>query len=531
MKTILKRILVGPMLLLSAAACADLDVVNPNDADAARALQSADDVEALIAGAYNSWHSGWGSSGGPSLFMSNTSFQHTAPWANFGMEQYARIPRIPIVNQTADGYYSYFTRPWRYSYRALSAVADGFRALDNDPALVEALGDSRARRARAFGRLVQGLATAEIAAMYDRGWVIDENVDPKDPGDPLEPQALMDVASGYFGEAISLAGQGSFDIPVGWMSRATDAAELARFAHSMRARYLAATPRSPSDAVDWGKVVADIDAGITEDFVYLASSDNGWFNAGAYYANRPGWSEVPYYIWGMADQSGRYQNWLALSVNDKHPIIDGVPTLIDTPDLRFPQGETVEEQMANPGTRLGVPSDILSMWARPDRGTWRWSYYRLVVNLPYFNSGAEIDLPLISTREMALLKAEALLESNQAAAAAAIINETRTANGLSATDAAGTNADCVPRLPDGQCGDLFELYKWERRLETINMGPIGVGFYFDSRRWGDLYKGTWLQFPAPCQDMEILSLSCDSYGGVGGAGASLGSSYSYPDGG
>jgi hypothetical protein len=60
-------------------------------------------------------------------------------------------------------------------------------------------------------------------------------------------------------------------------------------------------------------------------------------------------------------------------------------------------------------------------------------------------------------------------------------------------------------------------------------GPLTVGFYFDSRGWGDLWLGTPLQFPVPCQDVEILGLlPCNAFGGVGGEMASPGSSYNWP---
>ena len=58
MKNLAKKFMVGSMLLLGATACANLDVANPNDADASRALATAGDVESLIAGGYNTWFNG-----------------------------------------------------------------------------------------------------------------------------------------------------------------------------------------------------------------------------------------------------------------------------------------------------------------------------------------------------------------------------------------------------------------------------------------------------------------------------------------
>lgn len=526
-----KHLAVGSMLLLGAAACADLDVVNPNEANADRALETAADVEALIGGAYNAWYTGNHSWNGAGPFLSNASFQHTAPWANFAMEKYGRIPRIPIINDVADGDYEQFSRDFTFAYRAAAAVADGFRAFDKDPEIAQDLGEERVSRARAFGRFVQGLAHAQIALLYNEGWVIDENVDFFEAGEPMGHAELMEVAMGFMDDAISLASQGSFEIPSGWMQRDVDSDEFIRFAHSMKARYRALNARTPAEreAVDWAQVIADVDAGITEDFVVFADDNAGWGSAVWFY-NAPGWAEVPYFIWGMADQSGRYQNWLDLSLSRKHPIINGEPTLIITPDQRFPQGETVKAQQENPGMYFASPADIASVWAQPGRGTWRWSYYRHTKHIDYVDAGAVGDLPEITVRELRLLKAEGLLRMDDRAGAAAIINETRVANGgLNPTDAAGTNTSCVPKLPNGECGDLLEMLKWEKRTETAMYGPVTVGFYFDSRGWGDLYRGTPLQFPVPCEDVEILGrLPCITFGGIEGEMASPGSTYGWP---
>ena len=213
------------------------------------------------------------------------------------------------------------------------------------------------------------------------------------------------------------------------------------------------------------------------------------------------------------------------------------PFLIVTADTRFPRGTTLTEQIANPGDYYVIPTedggaayDFSEHFTLPGRGTWRWSYYYYLNpgNPEHFEYWFGIDfvIPLIKFAELNLLRAEALLETGNTAGAAAIVDITRTAHGL---DASGDGNDaCVPKLPNGSCGDLMEMLKWEKRLETLISGPIGVAMYFDSRRWGDLYRGTTLQFPAPCQDMEILQLACETYGGVGGTMSSSGSSYGYP---
>lgn len=524
-----RNLAVGTLLVFSAAACADLDVANPNDADAERSLNTASDVVSLIAGAYNAWFEGTYDNDGPGMFLSNASFQHTAPWANFGMEFYGRLPRQPIVNDAAHSYYGNMTRAWYRSYRAIAAVADGLRALE-DPTIAEQLDADEIVRAQAFGNFILGMSHATIAALYDQGFIIDETTDITQPQTAIGYQELMTAALGYFDEAIALSSGADFELPETWMQAAVSADDLLRISHSMKARFRAAAARTPDEraAVDWDAVIADVDAGVTENFVVNMDANNGWYNSVLDYGTYPGWSESPYFIYGMADQSGNYQAWLDVPIADKHPDVAGNPTLIITPDLRFPQGDTWPEQQENPGLYLHSPIDITDVWARPDRGTWRWSYYKEERFEPYY-TWTDFSHNEINVIEMHLLKAEGLLRGGDAAGAATIVNATRTAAGLNATDAAGTNTSCVPKLPNGECGDLMEMLKWEKRIETAWQGLLGAPWYFDSRGWGDLWFGTPLQFPVPCRELQVLNmLPCYSFGGSGGTMASPGSSYAFP---
>jgi len=170
MRTMLRYLAVGSLLLLGTGACSDLEVVNLNDPDAGRSLSSAGDVESLISGSYNTWFNGVYNYSGPGMFLSNQAFQHTAPWANAGMEQYGRLPRMSIQNDVADNYYGNFTRVWTYSYRAIAALADGLRALE-DPDIADELGAESVARAKAYGKFVQGLAHATVAVYVGSRWM------------------------------------------------------------------------------------------------------------------------------------------------------------------------------------------------------------------------------------------------------------------------------------------------------------------------------------------------------------------------
>ena len=144
------------------------------------------------------------------------------------------------------------------------------------------------------------------------------------------------------------------------------------------------------------------------------------------------------------------------------PLKTSGPVLIVTPDLRFPRGETLEDQSAQPGRYYAINPDTGVVWAGR---AWQWSVYRDDRYRDYLDSGSAL-VPEIDVAEMDLLRAEALYRLGDAAGAAELVNRTRVASGLSATDASGANASCVPRLPDGSCGGLLEMLKWEKRMEV-----------------------------------------------------------------
>lgn len=532
-RTAVLSALPAALLCLAPAGCYDLEVANPNHADLGRAFVSARDVEAHVAGAYRGWHEAQASYQGVALMLSAVSFQHST--ANVCEAPYAEIPRRAVENSQAC---IESARTWAQLYATLVTLRDGLKVLDARPDFQAQLGAAATARLRAYARFVQGLAHGSLALLYDRAAKVDEHADPA-AMELLEYRELMETALAYLDEAASLSVGASWPvIPATWMSVEVAPAQLARLARSHAARLRASVARTPAEraAVDWHAVDMDADAGIAEDWAMDLDPDGepvAWPAPALWFLFQPTrhLTQAPYFILGMADQSGSYQRWLDLPLWDRapDPLLNGqpAPVLIVSPDTRFPRGASVAEQVANPGTMFVVPESTAPGWIRPDRGTWRWSYYRYAGAADY---GSLLDTrwPVLTAAEMRLLRAEALLRNGNPAGAAALINVSRTAHGLRPTDASGTNTDCVPRLPDGTCGDLMEMLKWEKRLETYMKGPFFSSWYFDGRGWGDLHGGTFLQLPVPCSEATILSIACYTFGGEGGDWSAPPTVYRWP---
>ncbi len=514
---------VAATMLFGTSACGDLAVENLNAPDAARALANPGDVEALISGAWISW---WQPTywSGPGPWLSNVAFQHSAYPANFGMVHFSQIPRVPTTNSTAFGFYTEIS--WAYTAwnRAIAAVNDGLRAI-----LVDKTVDLGADEARAvaWGRFVQGLAYGYLALLYDEGPLVDETTDLEQTPEFVGYQELMARSLEYLDEAHAIASTNAFTVPDTWIWLTTESmtsTQFARYIRSFKARLRANLARTPEEraAVNWNAVLADAQAG--DPLAYTTTRVGFRSNWSLYYMLLRGWGQMSYFVHGMADQSGQYQEWMGLPVEQRTPILPSGPFLVQTPDLRFPQGETIEEQRANPGVRLMMVATPGDQWSRPDRGEWRWSYYH-DVRSPLL--GIQGTLWDIAPAELDMLAAEAHYRLGNRAAAADLINKTRVPAGLNATNADGLNTSCVPKLPNGQCGDLFEMLKWEKRMEAgFNHGLVNASWYFNGRGWGDLMQGSILQLPVPDLVAQLANRPTRDYGGNLEFGAPVGT-YGY----
>jgi hypothetical protein len=517
----IRRFLTGAALLgaMTVGACTDLSVGNINQPETERVLAAPGDVENLISSAYRNWWDTSRNYDGVALIMSVASFEHSAMAANAGMEERGRIPRVAINNSPADAFAHAYEPPWFRNYSAISAVNQGLQRID---AGLEIGNATQTTRARAFAKFVQGLAHAHVALVFDQGVIFTEDIDVATTQLQMQPYGdVMAAALQMLTEAANIAGSATFTIPQGWMTQEMSSQQFVRVINSYKARFRAEVARSPAErqAVNWNQVIAEVDAGITSNFNVNNDGDI-WVDEFNIYANFPGaWSQLTYWIHGMADVSGAYQQWIATPTAQKQPF------LLVTPDQRFPQGTTAAEQFANDGRYIWYEGSVGHV--RAERGTWRWSFYRDYRFDDFLFGGYVGPLPEITTAEMDLLKAEAYLRTNRAADAVALINRTRVAvGGLPAVTAAGVPqaANCVPKLPNGQCGSLLEALKWEKRLETYH-SRMGAWF-FDSRGWGDLMEGTFLHLPVPAKELQTLQLPVYTTGCPAGNAAPVGT-YGY----
>ena len=144
------RIVSAAMLAFAFTACesfdelADLEVINENAPDRARAIQEAGDVESLISSSFATWYEGsyWGN---PAMALHLGADEGTMSWGNFGGQQLSSEPRVAWPNTTSWGYRAFVEAPWYSEYEALSSIYDGLLGIENDPTLCDEIDCDRAR--------------------------------------------------------------------------------------------------------------------------------------------------------------------------------------------------------------------------------------------------------------------------------------------------------------------------------------------------------------------------------------------------
>jgi hypothetical protein len=499
-------------VVFAAGACLDLDIVNENDPDRKRALESPGDIEALIAGGFINWYD-VETYYYPAGAMSVAADAHSSSWGNFGMRDAGWEPRKAFDNDAAYSYNDVAELPWLWSYRPLAGIRDGLLAIRNDREKMDrALGEDNTERLLVFGKLVQALSLASLAVIFDRAFVVDEDTDLGNLG-LVEYTEVWKAAEAKFGEVISMSQGASWQIPSIWVGCNGDwsSAYTAEIARTYRARYASQVARTEAEraSLDWAAIKADAAPGISKHFAgYYDTCTWAWHGTKWLLAIHAGWGRLDYRTIGPSDASGEWEKWINAAPDDKRPFN------IDTDDRRITGGTPDSDGMY-----------IKYMGNSPfpaDRGIyhysnyidWRWRYI--------YDANFVAEWPDMTAKELDFLAAEANFRLGNKDAAMAIVNKYRTTNGqlpaFTSVDGVAPGGDrCVPQNADGSCGNLWEALKYEKRIELFHYG-MGTE-YFDDRGWGDLVTNTWLQLPIPASELEILLQEVYTFGGPGGGSA------------
>jgi len=486
----------GALAMLAVVpACLDMDVVNLNQPDADRALASPSDVEALLStGYFRFWN---GTQKYLSLPMMVSANEITSSWGNWGMNDRGTRPRISWDNSPTYANRGMLTTPWGQIYEAISNVTDGIVAIEGGLQFRDSEGRDQNPRALAYARFVQGVSHGWLAMTFDQAIIFDETVNLEDGVPSPSPYTeVLAAAQRYLEEAIAISEANTFQLPGGdnsWINeRPLTNVELAQWAHSYLARYLAGVARTPAEraALDWNRIAFHAERGVTDRASVEGDGSIWWWAA----AERPdSWIRIANDLIGPADESGAYAAWQATPVADRNAII------IQTSDRRI-HGEAGP---TSPGTYVRVVGTSPFPAARGNYFQSRYFQERFAYHRATQFRG---EMLAVQRAEMDLLRAEARLRANDVAGAVNLINITRVGNGQMAPLAGTISA-----------ADAWKWLKYEKLIEVAN--TQGGLVYWERRGWGDLICGTPIHYPIPGTELEQLELPNYTFGGDGDGAA------------
>lgn len=544
--------------LLAAAAAAtvllvggcDLDVENPNAPDAQRAFSDPAGLQQLLGGAFRTWVETRGDYFG-ALPMTMMADNYTASWNNAAIRFYASVG---VECTSRCGWTNSATAPeaaggpsvesqWYGYYTVLSSANDVAKAIagglcfDGDNLPADCAADNTiTSRNLAIAKMLQGMALAGIAMVYDSGFVVDETTDLSTPElvKALQFSSRLDVrdaAIAKFNEAHTEAGLNAWATESAWMGVGSGTVytntQIQRLIRTMQAELLAMYPRDASEvtAADYAQVATFAAAGISSGtpFTWQFFIDATGRECGLDCVK----------TWGNAIGTARVDTRVAEMLTTNHvrpwpePAGNPCPTVPRNGDLRVGDGSygptnnyngySTLAATANAGTDFACSGVAIFPAAR---GQYHQSnlqhvrYQHLTYrgeNLPGFD-GTGQD-PFYTPEMNDLLWAEGLLRSGGSAVTAAQrINLSRVGRGgLSTLTGAETNAALLAAL------------QYEQEIEFMGQGPTAFfnrrrinGFSVSSR--GAAFEpqtGTPLHMPVPAKEMDVLQRATYSFGGAG----------------
>jgi hypothetical protein len=527
-------------------ACSEpLDVENVDNPDRGKILAKPSDVDGLVATLYQSINNGTlGAIARLQTGLRTAAFENGSTLANNCLGPCSTLPRGPVDNSRGNAYQGEHFNDFQIHSQVAKSASDALARAAGPGFTVGTPGGDL--RMKAFAWFAYGVALGNLALSYDSAGV-PRPTDAATDIPPLENHAtVMVTALAALDSAQTYAANPAMTpLADTYLNSTVTNARFVQIIRSHRARFRAGVARTPAEraAVDWAKVIADATNGITTDWQInmnpAANWDVAWLSSALHFRDT-NWSQIPNYIIGFADTSGAYTAWLNVARGDRQPI------LIKTPDLRFPQGETRTAQNADRGGQVAPTGR--KYFRNRDAGLdqagtgWQNSMYDHYRFRSYGVEASRIGpFPVFTVAENDMLAAEGYIRTGNIAAAATLIDKTRTTAGLPALSGVITTATqaipggraCVPQIPTPAstattCGNIFEAMKWEKRLET-QFTAYG-SWYFDSRGWGDLPEGTPLEFPVPYQELDARVLPLYTLGGVGAPGGAAVSTYGFGSG-
>lgn len=449
-----------------------LDIPNSNDPDYKKVYSSSEDVKNVTSGLYNTIFQAEHNAKGVEPMLATAADHASCSWGNFGMRDMSYEPRNNSWNNSPA--YSNKTQT-KYTfdqlYSAINTASLVIKSMDKGLNIDNGAGDNMVR---AFAKFVQGVGYGDLAMLFDKAFLVDENKTVEESiNSASDYKKIAEAAISYLDTAITLSNS-TFTIPAAWLGTDHDITnnEFRKICNTYAARILSYTPRNKSDleSVNWAKVKIYADNGIDADFSINMDGTTKWyFEAGDYLTNIS-WAITDMYVVHMMDPEKQPQHW------------------DDSPNFPYPA------ESINPvDKRLLSDFEYLpSNGFLPERGYYHFSSYRFKRYDDIYVNAIGLKAAIMKT-ENDMLKAEARVYLSELNNAAQIVNNsTRVTRGRMPTVTANSS-------------DIIKAIHHERYVEMYTTGT-GLQF-FEMRKLNLLQKGTPLHLPLPADVLQLFGLA------------------------
>ena len=494
----LKVKIIGLVALFSTIlACEDLEVENLNTGDFDVVIADESSVLSIIEGSFLTWWQGI-QLNNPNMPISVTAQTLSSSWGNWGMRDLGTIPRSAIQNTLTYNNRGFITNSWNTLNGALSIVNLALLQIDErfEGSIEDADGNDITDQAIANGKMAQGLILGWLGLIYDQAFIADETVPREDVSD-LELQPYTEVIEAAVTKLLEAAAM--FDADNSLTHSAIsglnyDNVEAARFCRSYAAKFLAYKSRNGAEtaANDWNRILSLTNDTVTDDISPFGDG-SFWWTRILINGQIPLWTRVSQRVINMME--GGTGGPVAVDPNHPtapYPWPDGTNSL---PEITSPRDQRISTDFTyNSGVSFAA-----------DRGYYFFGSYNFS-KYSYYLAAFLGAMPHLTTEEIGMIRAEALIRTNGSKTEAAnLINVTRVnRGGLTALTGAEADADM-----------LKEVY-YERLVEFCWDGAINGWFFRRMTTEGSmqLHPGTAEQLPIPAQELTVLGLDLYTFGGL-----------------
>jgi hypothetical protein len=487
MKTLRYFLLFSIVTAFLFTSCESLEVENLNDPDFETAFSNPSDVKGVAGSLINTWYMNVNQADGLGIMTWVGADAGTCSWGNFGMRDFSYEPRIAWDNTAAYSNAAMTENPYKGLYAGLASANEVLGKVVVGDMVIETEGTDETPMVAAVAHLAQGLNLGFIGLFYDKGYITTENTDLTQTLEIYPWDQVIDTAILCLDKCIAICASNTFTLPGTWVPGiAMTNVRVSELANTVAAALLSYSPRNKAqnDAVNWTKVEAYANKGLTYDFAPVMD-DIQWYNLYQTYTVYGGWGQTDMRLVNMMD-SRFPSRWTDAGTWDVLP-------------------EPTTAHVAGIDDRIFTDFEFLETCPfRVERGYYHFSCYRFSKFDDYLSTWTTPQ-PIFTKTENDMLKAEALLHKPDLTGAAAIIN-------------AGTRVTRGGLAPVAATAAEVEAAIFHERNIELHTSTAGLEF-FTMRKANKLQAGTPLHFPIPGQQLEVNQLENYTFGpGKGVAG-------------